>query len=67
MTDTTEQAVNEILGHYFDHTYVRRKGVLYDEWMGFGDVCRIKITEEEIPAKAFRYNPPIRYLIRSLR
>lgn len=60
LTDLAE-SVNEIIGWYYDHTYVRRNGVLYDEWMTWNTVSRQQIAEHEIPEAATRCVPPIRY------
>ena len=59
--------MNEIIASYFDHNYVRRDGILYDEWMCFGEVCQSRIKDDEIPQGAFRHNPPIVYRSDSTR
>ena len=53
--------MNEILGWWYDHTYVRRNGTLYDEWSTFGATHRLQIAERQIPAAATLCTPPIRY------
>jgi hypothetical protein len=54
-------AVREIVGYFFDREYIRRDGVLYEEWCSYGGHHSRQITEAEIPATATRYNPPIAY------
>ena len=57
----TATEVREIVGHWFDRSFIRRDGVLYEEWFSLnGELRSVCIKESDIPRQAI-YDKPIRY------